>query len=230
MKGLIWFLAVVTICALTGQAAAEEQPVLKTKKDFISYGVGVEVARNFRKQKIDFDADLFIKGLKDELAGNKLLVPEQDLRKIMHTLQADVRRQMVANRRTESVENKKKEDAFLAANKKKKGVIALPSGLQYQVIKEGSGKKPADGDTVVCNYSASLIDGTEFEATDPGQPASLVVSKLVAGWKEAMKMMPAGSRWKIFVPAKLAYGERGMGSDIEPNATVIYDVELLAIK
>lgn len=230
MTCMRWFLAIFTTIVLAGLAAAEEQPALKTKKDMMSYGVGVEVARNFRKQNVDFDADLFIQGLKDELANKKLLIPEQDLRRIMHTLQADVRRQMAANRKQAAVENRKREEAFLASNKTGDGVVTLPSGLQYKVLKAGNGKKPAEDDTVVCNYRASLLDGTEFESTEQGKPASLVVSRLNAGWKEAMRMMPAGSQWRIVVPSKLAYGERGMGGDIGPNETLVYEVELLAVK
>lgn len=212
------------------QASAGETASLKSKDDSMSYAAGVEVARNFKKQDISFDPDLFIRGLKDELAGKKLLLTERELHAVMTKLQGEVRRKATAERQLAAVNNRKKEQEFLAANKAKEGVVALPSGLQYQVLKAGTGKQPMDGDTVVCNYHGAGIDGVEFEGTEPGKPATLQLSRLIPGWKEALKMMPEGSHWKIFIPSQLAYGERGMGSDIGPNETLVFDAELLAVR
>jgi len=223
-------IAVLVIALTAFQAFAAEAPVLKSKDDSISYAAGVEVARNFKKQDIKFDADLFIKGLKDELAGRKLLLSEIELRAVMNKLQGEVRRKAVAERQTAALDNRKKESEFLSANKAKEGVVALPSGVQYKVLKAGDGKKPADNDTVVCSYHGSDINGTEFEATEDGKPATLLVSRLIPGWREALKLMPAGSHWQIVVPSKLAYGERGMGSEIGPNETLVFDVKLLEVK
>jgi FKBP-type peptidyl-prolyl cis-trans isomerase FklB len=129
------------------------------------------------------------------------------------------------------VESKKEGDAFLAENKQKEGVVTLPSGLQYKIIKAGEGKKPKQEDTVVCHYRGTLINGTEFDGTHgPGEPATFKVTGVVPGWREALKLMPVGSKWQLFIPPVLAYGERGAGATIGPNATLIYEVELLAIK
>jgi FKBP-type peptidyl-prolyl cis-trans isomerase FklB len=127
-------------------------------------------------------------------------------------------------------DNKKKGEVFLAENKTKEGVVVLPSGVQYKILKAGNGKKPIDSDVVQVYYRGTLLDGSEFDATEPGQPADLKASSLIAGWKEALRLMPAGSKWQIFVPSQLAYGERGVGSDIGPNETLVFEVELLAVK
>lgn len=224
-----WMMTLV-FCFFSVQATGEEIPVLKTQKEVLSYGIGVNIAKSFKKNEIEFDLELLTKGLKDGLSGEKLLMPEKELRKVMNALQSEVRRRDAATHRTAVVENKAKGDAFLAGNKTKNGVIALASGVQYRVLKEGDGKKPTDADMVECNYRGTLLDGTEFDGTDPGRPATLKVAQLIAGWKEALKLMPAGSKWEIFIPPQLAYGQRGVGSDIGPNETLVFEVELLAVK
>jgi FKBP-type peptidyl-prolyl cis-trans isomerase len=204
--------------------------VLKTDKDKLSYGIGVSVGRNFKKQETDVDLNLMIKGLKEGLAGEKLLLSEKELRKVMNNYQTEVRKNLILAKRLAIEENKKKGEAFLAENKTKSGVVALPSGVQYLVLKAGNGKMPAETDMVEVQYRGTLLDGTEFDATEEGHTANLKVSALIAGWKEALKLMPAGSKWKIFIPAQHAYGERGVGGDIGPNETLVFEVELIAIK
>jgi FKBP-type peptidyl-prolyl cis-trans isomerase len=219
------------ILLLAAQLNAEEAPVLQSGRDKVSYAVGVNMARTFKKQNIDVDLDLVIKGLKDGLSGERMLMPEREYRQVMQQFQADVRRTMVLDMRSAALENKKKGAEFLAANKTREGVVTLPSGVQYTILKAGDGRKPTDDDTVLCNYRGTLLDGTEFEASEPGKPVTMKVAYLFPGWKEAMKLMPVGSKWKIFVPSDLAYGERARGSEIVgPNETVILEVELLAIK
>lgn len=215
---------------LVSQASAEEATGLKTEKEMVSYAMGVYMAKNLKKDEVEIDQELLMKGLNDGLAGKKLLLPEKELRKVMNSFQADVRRKAAATHQLASVDNKKKGDAFLAGNKSKDDVVTLASGLQYRVLKEGTGQKPTDSDTVECNYRGTLLDGTEFDGTLPGKPADLKVSQLIAGWKEALKLMSAGSKWQLFIPSQLAYGTRGVGSDIGPNETLIFDVELLAVK
>jgi FKBP-type peptidyl-prolyl cis-trans isomerase FklB len=140
-------------------------------------------------------------------------------------------RQAVAAKRQQSMgENKKKGDAFLADYKAQAGVLSSPTGVLYKIIKEGTGKKPAESDMVEVNYRGALINGTEFDATEPGKPAKLKVSALIPGWKQALSMMPVGSKWHIVIPSVLAYGERGVGNDIGPNEVLVFDLELLAIK
>jgi FKBP-type peptidyl-prolyl cis-trans isomerase FklB len=137
----------------------------------------------------------------------------------------------MAKQKEEGAANKKDGDAFLAANKGKDGVVTLPSGLQYKILKQGNGPKPTANDTVECNYRGTLIDGKEFDASSKhGGPASFPVGGVIKGWTEALQLMPVGSKWQLFVPADLAYGDRGAGADIGPDATLIFEVELLSIK
>jgi FKBP-type peptidyl-prolyl cis-trans isomerase FklB len=215
---------------VVAHAGAEEMPVLKTQKEMVSYGIGVNIAKSFKKDDVEFDMDLLVRGMKDGLSGDKLLMPERDIRKVMNAFQGELRRKEMANHQVLSEENKKKGEAFLAENKTKDGVVTLPSGVQYKVLKAGDGKKPTDGDTVECYYRGILLNGTEFTSTEPGKPATLKVEILPDGWKEALKLMPKGSKWQIFVPSQLAYGQRGVGADIGPNETLIFEVALLDIK
>jgi FKBP-type peptidyl-prolyl cis-trans isomerase FklB len=215
---------------LAAPACAEEPPALKTQKDKVSYAIGVDVARNFKKQEVDVDPDLLMRGLKDMLSGQRLLMSEKDIRQITQLFQAEVRKKMITNQRSTATENRLKGVAFLAENKAKDGVFSLPSGVQYKTLKTGDGKKPTDSDTIECHYRGTLLDGTEFDGTNPGKPATLKVAQLIPGWKEAVKLMPVGSTWQLFIPSQLAYGERGVGRDIGPNETLIFEVELLAIK
>jgi FKBP-type peptidyl-prolyl cis-trans isomerase FklB len=127
--------------------------------------------------------------------------------------------------------NKKEGDAFLAANKTKEGVVTLPSGLQYKILQEGTGPKPTASDTVVCNYRGTLLNGTEFDSSyKRGQPATFAVGQVIHGWTEALQLMTVGSKWQLFIPPDLAYGPRGAGNDIGPNATLVFEVELVSIQ
>jgi FKBP-type peptidyl-prolyl cis-trans isomerase FklB len=168
--------------------------------------------------------------MKSGLTGEKLLLSEKELRKVMNNFQAEVRQNAVLTKRQTLEDNKKKGEAFFAENKAKPGVITLPSGVQYKIIKAGKGNKPNDSDLVQVNYRGTLLDGTEFDATAPDHPVTLKASALIAGWKEALKLMPVGSKWQIYIPSQLAYGERGVGSDIGPNETLLFEVELVGIK
>jgi UDP-GlcNAc:undecaprenyl-phosphate/decaprenyl-phosphate GlcNAc-1-phosphate transferase len=231
-------MAILLVGLLVAQAGAEETQVLKTQKDKVNYAIGVGVARNFTRQGIEVDVDLVVKGLKDALGGQKLLMSEDELSRTMSAFQVEVRQKQADLRRKQSQtnpklaeNNKKAGDAFLIENKKKEGVVTLPSGLQYKVLKAGDGKRATEADSVVCHYKGTLIDGTEFDSSyRTGHPATLEVKKVIAGWKEALQLMPVGSKWQLAVPADLAYKARGVGPSIGPNATLIFEVELLAIK
>lgn len=227
---MLKWMMVLGLGFLAVQASAEEAPVLKTQRDVQSYGIGVNIAKSFKRDEVDIDMDLLVRGMKDVMAGNELLMPERDLRRAMNAFQGELRQKAAARHRIAADDNRKKGEAFLAENKAKPGVVTLASGLQYKILKAGDGKQPSEADTVECNYRGTLLDGTEFDGTEPGKPAMLKVAQLIPGWKEALKLMPAGSRWKIFIPPQLAYGPRGVGSDIGPNETLVFDVELLSVK
>ena len=227
---MLKWITVMGVGLLVTQASAEEMPALKSQKEMVSYGIGVNIAKSFKKDEVEFDMDLLVKGMKDGLSGEKLLMPERDLRKVMNAFQGELRRKAMTTHLIEADENRKKGEAFLAENKTRDGVVTLPSGVQYKILKAGDGKRPTDGDTVECYYRGTLLNGTEFDGTESGKPASLKLAMLTAGWKEALKLMPKGSKWQIFIPSELAYGSRGVGSDIGPNETLVFEVALLDIK
>ena len=204
---------------------------LKTDKDKVSYAIGVNIGKSMRKDTVDVDPAIFSRGMKDAMAGGKLLLTDDEIKATLTKLQTDLRaRQEVAMQKAGEI-NKKAGDDFLAQNKTKEGVVALPDGLQYKILKEGNGPKPAATDSVVCNYRGTLIDGTEFDSSyKRGQPATFPVNGVIKGWTEAVQLMPVGSKWQLFVPTDLAYGNRGAGPDIGPNATLIFEVELLSIQ
>lgn len=204
---------------------------LTTQQDKISYAIGMNMAKNLQRQSLDVEPDVVSRGLKDVLAGNKTLLTEDEAKATLTTLQNDMRAKQQEKVQQVGQANKKEGEDFLAANKGKDGVVTLPSGLQYKVLKEGTGPKPSASDSVVCNYQGTLINGTEFDSSyKRGQPATFPVSGVIKGWTEALQLMPVGSKWQLFIPPNLAYGERGAGADIGPNATLIFEVELMSIQ
>jgi len=218
------------ILFLAAHANAEEITTLDSQVDKVSYGIGVDLMRNFKRLGIQFNLDTLIRGMKDVLSGEKLLMSEKELRLVMSTYQSELMQKQAEIRRMAAEVNKKAGEKFLAENKEKQGVVTLESGLQYKVIKAGDGKKPVEGDIIKCNYRGTLIDGKEFDSSyETGTPAFFPVEKVIPGWKEALKLMPVGSKWQLFVPSELAYGATGAGRDIGPNQTLIFEIELLAI-
>jgi FKBP-type peptidyl-prolyl cis-trans isomerase FklB len=194
--------------------------------------IGSKVGPNLKKQSVDFDPALVSQGLKDAMSGGKTRLTEQEAQAALQEMQTAVTKERQEKMEKASATNKTEGDAFLAANKSKPGVVTLPSGLQYKILKEGSGPKPAASDTVACNYRGTLINGTEFDSSEKhgGEPAKFAVGQVIKGWTEALELMPVGSKWQLYVPPTLAYGDRGAGADIGPNATLIFDVELLSIE
>lgn len=224
----------IMFCGLvvaSSQVWAAGHAVLKTEKEKLSYSIGASIGKNLRKEDTEVDLNLLIQGLKSSMRGDKgLLLSEGEIRQVMNDYQVKLRQQAMANRQRAMGENKTKGDAFLADFKTKKGVMSLPSGVLYRIIKEAEGRKPIESDMVEVNYRGTLISGKEFDATSPGHPATLKVSALIPGWKQALSVMPVGSKWQLVIPSSLAYGERGVGNDIGPNEVLVFDVELLAIK
>lgn len=225
------WLVVLGMVFLAGEAFAEESTVLKTQKDKVNYAIGVNMISNIKQQGVEIDLDLVIKGMRDAYAGGELLLSDDELRKSVSLYMAEARQQQEKARMIAAEENMKASEAFLAENAKKEGVVTLPSGLQYKILKAGGGRKPTDADTVECNYRGTLANGTEFDSSyRTGKPATFKLSgELIPGMSEALKLMPAGSTWQIFIPPRLAYGERSAGP-IGPNAALIFEVELLGIK
>jgi FKBP-type peptidyl-prolyl cis-trans isomerase FklB len=211
--------------------APQDQPALKDQKEKLSYALGMDVARTLRRQSIEIDPALFNKGLNDTYSGGKLLLSDDEARALITDMQKDTRKKLEDTRAQAADTNKKAGDAFLAENKKAQGIVALPSGLQYKVLKAGEGKKPALDDIVVCQYRGTLIDGKEFDSSyKRNEPATFPVKGVIKGWTEALQLMPVGSKWQLFIPPDLAYGERGAGAEIGPNSTLIFEVELVSIK
>jgi FKBP-type peptidyl-prolyl cis-trans isomerase FklB len=204
---------------------------LTTKKDKVSYAIGMNIGTNLHRQSVDVDPKILQQGLQDALAGGKTLLSEDEARATLTEFQNEMRQKQQEKMQQAGEANKKDGDAFLAANKTKEGVVTLASGLQYKIITAGTGPKPTATDSVVCNYRGTLIDGKEFDSSyKRGQPATFPVSGVIKGWTEALQLMPVGSKWQLFVPSEMAYGERGSGPDIGPNATLIFEVELLSIQ
>lgn len=218
--------------ATTKRAPAKPAPLtLKTQKEKASYALGMNFGTGLRKQSIDIDPAILARGLRDSFSNGQTLLTEDEARAVLTQLQGEVRKKQQELTQQLGDANKKQGMAFLEANKTKDGVVTLPSGLQYKVIQEGSGPKPAPTDKVVCNYRGTLLDSTEFDSSyKRGQPATFPLTGVIKGWTEALQLMPVGSKWQLFIPPELAYGERGAGSQIGPNSTLIFEVELLSIQ
>jgi FKBP-type peptidyl-prolyl cis-trans isomerase FklB len=212
------------------KAAAPAPLALKTEKDKFSYALGMNLGNSLHKQSVPIDPAILQRGLKDALAG-KTLMTEDEARAAVLAVQTEMRKKMQETMQAAGAANKKEGDAFLAANKTKEGVTTLPSGLQYKILTAGTGPKPTATDSVMCNYRGTLINGTEFDSSyKRGQPANFPVNGVIKGWTEALQLMPVGSKWQLFVPADLAYGERGAGAEIGPGSTLIFEVELISIQ
>ena len=216
--------------------AAKAAAALTTTKDKFSYALGMQVGMglgaNLHKQSVQFDPNILAQGLKDSLAGGKTRLTVEEAQAVLAQVQTEIRKKQTELAQVTGAANKKEGEAFLAANKSKEGVVTLPSGLQYKILTAGTGAKPVSTDSVVCNYRGTLINGTEFDSSyKRKEPATFPVSGVIKGWTEALQLMPVGSKWQLFVPSELGYGERGApGGDIGPSATLIFEVELLSIQ
>ncbi len=217
---------------MASTALAAETSKLTTPKDKASYAIGMDMAYSLKKNSVDVNPDVLGKAIKDVLTGQKTQLTDQEAKATLLVLQKEMQGKLQEKMKVQGEKNKKEGATFLAENMKKKGVKTLPSGLQYKVITEGKGKSPSATDTVTIQYTGSLIDGTEFDSSyKRGQAATLAVKDVIKGWTEALQLMKVGSKWRIFLPSNLAYGEAGTpGGPVGPNATLIFDVELVSVQ
>jgi FKBP-type peptidyl-prolyl cis-trans isomerase FklB len=210
--------------------AAQASPY-STDKEKASYAIGLNIGSSLKRDGLDVDPNIVTQGLKDAMTGAPTKISEADAQQAMTNLRNKVMAQRQSEQQQAGDANKKAGDQFLATNKAKPGVVTLPSGLQYTVVKTGTGPKPKATDTVTVNYRGTLIDGTEFDSSQKhGEAATLGVGQVIKGWTEALQLMPVGSKWQLVIPPDLAYGSNGAGGVIGPNSTLIFDIELLSIK
>ena len=225
-----WLLTFVMI-GLAPLASAQEPAPLTSERDRLSYAMGMDLGHQLKTRSVEIDPTVFARGLGDALAGGKTLLTEDEAKAVISELQKVMAVKQAAAAKLTGDRNKAEGEAFLAANKAKDGVVTLPSGLQYTVVTPGSGKAPTLEDTVVCHYRLRLVGGAEVDSSyRRGQPITIPVRGAIKGWTEALQLMPVGSTWQLVVPSTLAYGERGGGTGIGPNATLVFEIELLAIK
>lgn len=224
--------AILGVFLSTTLIAAVDAPVsLNTDMDKLSYSIGADLGKNFKRQGINISPVAMAKGLQDGISGANLQLTEQQMRDVLNQFQKDLIAKRNAEFSKKAEDNKSKGSAFLAQNKTKDGVVTLGSGLQYKVIQKGDGVKPGKEDTVTVEYTGSLIDGQVFDSTDKtGKPATFKVSQVIPGWTEILQLMPAGSTWEVYVPSDLAYGPRSVGGPIGPNETLIFKIHLISVK
>jgi FKBP-type peptidyl-prolyl cis-trans isomerase len=221
-------LAAVGAIAIVASVSGAEQAKagLTTQQQKASYGIGRNVGMRFKHDALDLDLDAFVRGFKDALAGTASPFTDEEMRVVMDNLRKDV--EAKAGQLAEK--NKKAADEWLAANKSKEGVKATPSGLQYKVLKEGTGNPPKASDTVTVHYKGTLTDGTEFDSSySRNEPATFPLNEVIPGWTEGLQLMKPGAKYQFFIPPALAYGEEGSGP-IPPNSVLVFEVELLKIE
>ena len=210
------------------KATGEE---LKTPQEKLGYSFGVEIGSSLKEIQAEIEIDAFLKGIKDSVEGKELLLTAEQMEEVKKEFVTKMQGEREKKTKELGDKNIKEEETFLAENKKKEGVKTTESGLQYIVVKEGDGAKPKETDTVKVNYKGTLLDGTEFDSSyKRGEPAVFPVKGVIPGWTEALQLMKVGGKYKLFIPSKLAYGERGAGPTIGPNSTLTFEVELLSIE
>lgn len=228
MKKSSIFLAALLVAA---PAFAQDKTDLPTEKDKVSYSIGLDIGSTFKKQDMDIDPAALLKGLQDGTSGAKPLMTEDQVRETMTAYSKSMMEKQSNLAKETGAKNLAAGEKFLADNKGKPGVKTTASGLQYKVLKEGNGPTPKETDTVETHYRGTLLDGKEFDSSyKRNEPASFPVNRVIKGWTEALQMMKVGSKYELWIPAPLAYGERGAGQDIGPNETLHFEVELLGIK
>ena len=229
MSLVVCVLLAVSVQAKKKSKVKEAPVVLETEMDKVSYSIGTNIGGNFKKSELEINLPAFIKGIKDSLAGSELMLTEADMQKIMQDFQKKMMEKQRKKAEEQGAKNIAEGQAFLAKNKTKKGVITLPSGLQYKVITAGKGATPTAADKVKTNYRGTLLDGTEFDSSyKRNEPATFGVTGVIKGWTEALQLMKEGDKWQLFIPSDLAYGARG-SRNIPPNSALIFEIELLEV-
>ncbi len=225
------YIIILALVAVGCQDNSHKKVDLKNPKEKMSYGVGVSIGNNIKGQSVDVDPDIVASGIKDALSGAKPLLSDSEVTQVMADLQSQIQAKQQDAFRAAGEKNKKEGSEFLAANKMKEGVVTLPSGLQYKIVTKGTGKIPKASQTVSVHYRGTFIDGKEFDNSyKRGEPLTFRVSDVFKGWAEALQLMPVGSKWQLFVPPDLAYGERGRPPTIGANVTLLFEMELLSAK
>jgi FKBP-type peptidyl-prolyl cis-trans isomerase len=203
---------------------------LKTEKEKSSYALGMSIGSGLHRQGVPVDPAIVARGLRDAMSGAKTLMTEEEMKSTLQQLRAQVGKEQAVKAHAAGEANRKEGEAFLSANRAKEGVTTLPDGLQYKVLKEGSGAKPTASDTVTVNYRGTLVNGKEFDSSyKRGQPTTFPVGGVIKGWTEALQLMPVGSKWELYIPADLAYGDNPPDPSIGPGDTLVFEVELLSI-
>jgi FKBP-type peptidyl-prolyl cis-trans isomerase FklB len=232
MRSILFAASAVVLSAVAGLAASPSgSGQLKSQEDRVNYAIGYQIGSKMKQEKIGFSSGPFASGVEAALAGTGALLSREEREKIFAELQSRAREESQKEMRALAEKSAAESRAFLDANAKKEGVKTLPSGLQIKVLKEGQGASPTPADTVLVHYRGTLINGTEFDSSyRRNQPASFQLGKVIKGWTEGMQLMKPGGKYTLFIPAPLAYGERGWGKDIPPNSALIFEVELLEVK
>ncbi len=228
MKYMIVVAMSVLLLACQGNTQNKE---LKTTQDSVSYVIGTNIGGNLKAQKVEVNIDALARGIKESMDTGKTLLTEEQARTLMMAFQQRMMEKQQSEAKVAGEKHRKEGEAFLAANKTKADVVTTASGLQYKVITMGTGPKPKADQTVTVNYRGTTIDGKEFDSSfKRGEPATFGVGQVIGGWTEAIQLMPVGSKWELYIPADLAYGDHGSGEHIPPGATLIFEVELLSVK
>jgi len=227
-----WLLPIVLSLIFIGcKGNAEEKVKLENQSDKVSYSIGLDIGRGFHQQGVDINPEALLQGIKDGLAGGKTMMTEEEMQSTMEKFQSEMMAKYEASSRDVGEKNLKEGAAFLAENRTKEGVVVTASGLQYKIVTAGTGPTPKATDRVTVHYRGTLISGKVFDSSyDRGEPITFEVNGVIQGWQEALQIMPVGSKWELYIPGDLAYGPRGAGPDIGPNAVLIFTVELLGIK
>lgn len=226
----IFFIMIMLIFSVTfAQNKKEQKLELKTQDDSISYSIGQNIGRNLKDADLHINFEILYKGMQDQIKGSSLLT-DDDIQRVMIAFNQKLIAKRNAQMNILKEKNKKAAEAFLEENKKKEGVVTLPSGLQYKVLKSGNGPSPKDTSIVKVHYIGTLIDGREFDNSyKRGEPAEFPLNQVIKGWTEALQLMHVGDKWMLYIPPELGYGENGAGNAIEPNSLLIFEVELLDI-